>query len=226
MNASSVSPAAVLARTGLYRKLADAEFTGCGESALASTFSADDSGQATRCGLMDLTPLARTGFRGNNAAAHLQAAGYPVPEKANMAAVVAQGETVLRLSQREFWVLGSLADDGASLTVLNAAARPDSGCYPLFCMDSHGWLLLSGELRAAVMAKLCGVDMRESAFPAGSIAQTSVARINAIIASHEVNGVPVFSILCDSGYVAYLWDVLLDAMQEFGGTPVGSSALK
>jgi len=229
MTMPSFSPAAALARTGLYRKQlampATAQFIACGEGAIAGAYHGDEQAQARRCGLVDLTPLARTGFRGNNAAAHLQNAGWPVPAQPNQLAQTAAGELVLRLSQREFWVLGALADAGAAIDVLNAAPRPDTACYPLFCRDSHAWLLLSGEHCAAVMAKLCGVDLRVAAFAEGSIAQTSVARINAIIASHRVNGVPAFSILCDSGYLSYLWDVLLDAMDEFGGAPVGTQSL-
>lgn len=233
MTLSTLSPAASLARTGLYRKQlalqAQTQFLACGEGAIAGTYQAGEQAQARRCGLLDLTPLARTGLRGNNAAAQLQNNGWPVPAQPNQLAQTAAGELVLRLSPREFWVLGALADNGAAIDVLNdalnAAERPDAGCYPLFCRDSHAWLLLTGEHCAAVMAKLCGVDLRASAFAEGSIAQTSVARINAIIASHTVNGVAAFSILCDSGYLSYLWDVLLDAMDEFGGAPVGIQSL-
>lgn len=230
MNTSEFLPQHALARTSLYRKqqgINGAEFMPCGEGAVVSRFHSDSSikKQFSRCALTDLTALARTGFRGQNAAAHLSSAGFSIAEKPNQFSTGPQGELVLRLSLREFWVLGGLADQGQSISALNAAPRPDSACYPLFCRDSHGWLLLSGEHCAAVMAKLCGVDLRSSAFPPGSIAQTSVARINAIIVSHGVNGVPAFSLLCDIGYLPYLWDVLLDAMDEFGGKPVGYADL-
>ena len=75
------------------------------------------------------------------------------------------------------------------------------------------------------MAKVCGVDLREDTFPRGSIAQTSAARINVIVIHHEVNGIPCFSILCDSAAAEYLWECLLDAMQEFGGEVIGVGAL-
>lgn len=223
---TSMTPAAAAARSTLYPKLSDAEFAPCADGSIAAGFGADDSAQATRCGLMDLTPLTRTGFRGAQAAAHLAASGFPLAEQPNQASVTGAGELVLRLSQREFWVLGSLQDMGERITGLVAAACPDSGCYPLFCQDSHGWFTLTGDAGSAVMAKLCAVDMRDEFFPPLSIAQTSVARINAIVVKHSINGVPTFSLLFDSGYVSYMWDVLLDAMQEFGGAAVGCSALR
>jgi sarcosine oxidase subunit gamma len=91
--------------------------------------------------------------------------------------------------------------------------------------DSHAWLLLSGQESAAVMAKLCGVDLRPESFPAGSVAQTSAARINVIIANLPQAELPCLHILCDRASAHYLWGALLDAMEEFAGQPVGLDAL-
>ena len=224
MTDTMVTPGDTLARSGLYRKIADAEFLSTPESAIAASYSADDSEQARNCGLCDLTPVIRTGWRGKTVAEHLQSLGYPVPENPNQALTKDSGETLVRLSRTEFWVLGSLQDMGTAVT--EAARQPSLGsdCYPLFCQDSHAWLMLSGDHCAGVMAKLCGVDMRAQSFPPGSVAQTSVARINAIVVHHQVAGTDVFSLLFDAGYHAYLWDVLQDAMAEFSGAPVGVRA--
>jgi len=221
----SVNPQEALARTGLYRKIRDAEFIACGDGAVASGFTADDSEQVKKCALLDVTAVTHSGWRGKAAADHLQSLALPVPEKPDQALSAESGETVLRLSNSEFWLLGGINDLGKAASELLAQPVPDSNCYPLFCQDSHAWLMLSGTCCADVMAKLCGVDMRSAAFPPGSIAQTSVARINAIVVSHEVNGLPVFSLLFDSGYHAYMWDVMLDAIGEFAGAAAGVSAL-
>lgn len=181
--------------------------------------------RASHCGLTDLTLLARTGFRGARAEAHLTACGFPVPEKPNQAAVTPDGELVLRLAPREFWVLGSLKDMGRKVTELTTMPVSDGRCYPLYCQDSHGWLVLSGDTGARVMAKLCAIDMSDGAFPELSVAQTSVARVNTVVVRHSINSIPAFSLLFDSGYVPYMWEVMLDAMDEFGGAPVGISAL-
>ena len=66
------------------------------------------------------------------------------------------------------------------------------------------------------MAKLCGVDLRDEAFPCGAIAQTSMARVNVVVIHHVLGGEDSFSILCDSAGVEYLWRSLQDALLEFG----------
>jgi sarcosine oxidase subunit gamma len=38
--------------------------------------------------------------------------------------------------------------------------------------------------------------------------------------------VPAFHVLADSASAEYLWGCLLDAMAEFGGTPVGWAAVR
>ncbi len=121
---------------------------------------------------------------------------------------------MLRLSSTEYWLLGSLTKlpglDACDSNCLNATPN---ACYPLFCMDSHGWLMLTGEHVSGVMAKLGGVDLREEAFPVGSIAQTSLARINGIIVHQEINGLTEYSILCDNASIDYVWTALIDAVR-------------
>ena len=63
---------------------------------------------------------------------------------------------------------------------------------------------VAGEQRAEVMAKLCGVDLSEAAFPLGSVAQTQAARVSVIVAAHQnENGQPVFSIFVDQSLARY-----------------------
>ena len=185
----------------------------------------DDASMTGRCGLIDLTVLERCGFRGQQAAAHLLALNLPVPAQANQAAVSDHGETVLRLSAREFWVLSAAEDDTQRLHALSQQPLPTQDCYSLYCQHSHAWLMLTGDHRAAVMAKLCAVDMRSEAFAIGCIAQTSAARSNVIVVHHPWGQHTVFSLLCDITSAEYLYGALLDAMKEFDGGPVGLESL-
>ena len=221
---TTVTPESFNKRSFVYRKLAGATFTDVADSALATDFY-NGSSQAEKAGLVDLSVLARSGYRGLNAAQHLEAIGLPVPAKPNQASVSDNGELVLRLSQKEYWVLAALADQGAGVEQISLRGLPQSDCYSLYCQDSHAWFALTGAHLPEIMAKVCGVDLREDSFPLGSIAQTSAARINVIVVNHQVNGIPCFSILCDSAAAEYLWDSLLDAMQEFGGEAIGTAAL-
>ena len=66
------------------------------------------------------------------------------------------------------------------------------------------------------MAKLCGVDLSEAAFPLGSLAQTQAARVLVIIAAHQdQHELPVFSIFGDQSLARYLWEAIEDAMGEW-----------
>mgnify|MGYP006175524821 CR=1 FL=1 len=145
-----------------------------------------DQSALQHCALMDLTTLPRVGFRGAHSAEYLQARGFSVPQLPNRALLQADGSQVVRLSQTEYLLLGSLADNGRRIADEEARWTPDQVAnYLLPRRDSHAWLQLSGATISQVMAKLCGVDLRSAAFPVGSVAQTSVARVNGIIVNTD-----------------------------------------
>lgn len=77
-----------------------------------------------------------------------------------------------------------------------------------------------------MFAKLSAVDLRTLAFENHSIAQTSVAKSNAIIIRDDQGDVPTYHLLGDSASAGYMWDCLLDAMAEWKGRPVGLNALQ
>lgn len=203
-------------RSLLYRKLGGASFTEVGDGATVSNFDSDPD-KVRRCGLLDLSLHPRVAYRGRNTSALLEAAGLPVPISPNQAKIGPRGELVLRLGQNEFWVLADPTEDGASVDVVKKIDLPETACYQLYCQDSHAWLALTGAHLPEIMAKICGVDLRDEAFALGAIAQTSVARVNVIVVHHEVNAIPCFLLLCDSAAVEYFWECLLDASAEFGG---------
>lgn len=133
---------------------------------------------------------------------------------------------VARLSQTEYLLLGSLADRGERIAAEEAGWQlSDQGNYLLPRQDSHAWLQLSGRHAAEVMAKVCGVDLRAEAFPVGAVAQTSAARINVIVTNAATGELPRFQILFDRASLEYFHGAMLDAMDEFGGQPVGLEAL-
>lgn len=170
------------------------------------------------CALTDLTALARVGFRGADSAAYLQQRGYRLPTQPNQAVRQHDGSWVARLSQAEYLLLGSLADDGARVAGVEAEWVQDAQRnYLLPRQDSHAWLQLSGVHGSAVMAKLCGVDLHTGAFPVGAVAQTSVARINMIVLNVGSDERPALQLLFDRASLAYVCEAVLDAMGEFGG---------
>jgi sarcosine oxidase subunit gamma len=166
-----------------------------------------------RLRLQDLSLARREGLRGAGAREWLMAQGHTLPAAPNQ--IVANGESgwVMSLSHREFWLLQP--DNQASLG-RPASEEVTAGIWPLYCQHSHAWLQLIGEPRAEVMAKLCGVDLSEAAFPLGSVAQTQAARVSVIIAAHQSNdGQPAFSIFADQSLARYLCEAIEDAMGEW-----------
>jgi sarcosine oxidase subunit gamma len=207
----------------------DAVLLDIGHTMLVSHYR--DTENLGECGLADFTNLPRLGARGKAAAGYLAAAGLRLPETPNRLILAASGETLLRLSQSEYLLLGSPADKGARVRALETAfpRTGENGLYFLPRQDSHAWFRLAGPRRFEVMAKLCGVDLRPAAFARDGVAQTSVARINAIVANDGATGDggqnSAFHLLFDRPSAPYLWDVLLDAMREFGGQPLGFRTL-
>ncbi|RRW40624.1 sarcosine oxidase [Pseudomonas luteola] len=214
-------------RSPLATRQGNAPLTLFGNKPFAAHYGAtDEVSQLNRCGIIDLTNLARVGFRGVQTADYLIARGYVLPEAPNTATVQVSGEQVVRLSQTEYLLLGSIADAGERVAREESSWQlSEQANYLLPRQDSHAWLALTGEHIAQIMAKVCGVDLRASVFAPGDVAQTSIARVNGIVINASTDEIACFYLLCDRPSAHYLWGALLDAMQEFEGQPVGINAL-
>ena len=163
--------------------------------------------------LQDLSLAHREGVRGAGAREWLLSQGHKLPDAPNQ--IVASGESgfVMSLSHREFWLLEPDSEASIDRPASEAVAE---GVWPLYCQHSHAWLQLAGEPRAEVMAKLCGVDLSDAAFPMGSVAQTQAARVSVVVAAHQNdNDQPAFSIFVDQSLARYLWEAIEDAMAEW-----------
>lgn len=220
----SVTPEQFHRRSFVYPRLlaAGAEFTDVGDAAVAAAFP----GRPTPpLGLADLSPLPRTGVKGSRALAWMKTQGWPVPEANNSAVATADGDLVLRLGDRELLVLASPAGDGEAVRALETAI-PGDGAWHVPRRDSHCAFALQGEADVACLQKLCGVDLRPARFPAGTVAQTSVARLNAVVCRAPDDRARTFHLLADSASALWLWDVLVDAMAELDGGPIGVGQLE
>lgn len=174
--------------------------------------------------LTDLSPFARTGFKGADTPDWLTRQGLSIPEVPNRAVVQADGAVLARLSAGEFLLLGRPGDEVGLVGRLDAAWswQADAGlCFPLPRQDSHAWFHLRGARVAEMMSKLCGVDLRPQAFADGAVAQTSVARLNGIVIRQGDD----LHLLADSASAEYLWACVVDAMAEFGGSVAGANHL-
>lgn len=178
--------------------------------------------------LADLSPLPRAGYKGRDTGAWLVGQGLALGAGTNRVYADASGLRLARLSDGEVLLLGGLDGDGSALDRLAGAWTPEAGlCFAVPRRDSHAWFVLVGPEVATMLAKLCAVDLRSGKFPEDGIAQTSLAKMSAILVRRSLGGVPAFDILADSASAAYLWDCLIDAMAEFAGAGViGLEALR
>ncbi len=184
-----------------------------------------EANRAKNLGLADLTTFPRCGIKAGHDGQYLRTQGYNLPGGANLAALQSSGSLLLRLSDTEFWLLSDLQQQ-AKVFAADLVDLPAT-CYDLPRLHSHCWLALSGDMAPDVLAKLCAVDLRCSAFAVNHIAQTSLARVNVIIVRTDTaSGAPRFYLLSDISSCEYLWHCLLDAMQEFSGTTIGLNALQ
>lgn len=223
---STETPIRSVTRRSFVRRSLDALGASWGEAAGDCVAALSIPGQhpAAAVVLRDFSPLVRTGFKGAETPAWLDARGVACPAVHNQAVVLSDGTLVARLSPGEFLLLAGPGGESATVASLNADWSIDNAglCFQVPRRDSHAWFRLSGAKTPEMFAKLCAVDLRPHKFADLAIAQTSLARLSAIIIRDDRAGTePAFHVLADSASAVYLWDVLTDAMAEYGGAVGG-----
>ena len=228
-----VEPTVYPRRSPLHRELAalGAEFEELAGAACASHCGSDADAEIARAralGLCDLSVLPRRGFKGWNAVDWAGKNGAEVGPVNNRAYPQSDGTLLARLADSEIMILGDLSGRAAVAEKLAAAwseARPE-GVYPVPRADANCWFAVTGTHAAAMFAKLCGVDLRATRFASADVAQTLVARLNAIVVRDDFGATPVYHLLTDFASARYMFTCLLDAMAEFDGAAVGVAALR
>jgi len=219
-------------RSFVYRVLeqAGAHFAEVNGAAVAKGFgSAEADLEAARSmGLADLSPLARTGFKGVGALDWARRQGVVIGDANNAAVRQPEGGLAARLADTEILITDSFDGTGAlpnRLESLWSAANPP-GSWLVNRQAANFWFMVTGLHAARMLANLCAVDLRPAKFPPGAVAQTPVARTNCIVIRDDLGDVPGWHLLGDSASGEYQWGCLADAMAEFGGRPVGLDALR
>jgi sarcosine oxidase subunit gamma len=216
----------------IYRILRDAgaEFEVLADAAVAMRYAGggDEVALARRMGLADLSPLSRTGFKGRDTPDWLVTQHVAIPDEPGLARRQGDDALVLRLSADEHVIVSDLHARTELPARLEASWQLSTGrmCYHMPRAESYCWFAITGEYAAAMLAKVCGIDLRVDKFDEGRITQTSLARINAVIVRNDLDTMPAFYVLADSASADYLWPCLVDAMQEFEGGIVGLAALR
>jgi sarcosine oxidase, subunit gamma len=229
---TDLAPASLSRRSFLYRELASlgARFEAVNGMAAPVDFGDPDAELAAtrKLALADCSALARTGYKGPRALHWLRGQGVAVGEEDNRAYGQPDGALAARLAPTEALILGSLSGAPGLCARLDGtwSIGLRSGAYRVPRADTNCWLRIAGAEAPAMFAKLCAIDLRPHKFADGAIAQTSVAKLSAIVIRADLGGVPAFHLLSDSASAGFLWSSLTDAMTEFAGRPVGLDALR
>ena len=214
----------------------NASFSAIGGSCLVESYSCkagikNEITQSQSLAICDLTTLPRTGFKGSGALAWLHDQGFDLPVRPNLAIPRPNGSLIAKLSDQEVLILSDIFSLSTDVINLDNKSLEDHSelsrrTYVLPRGDSHCWLAVIGSKASEMFSKICAVDLRTHKFSSGSIAQTSLAKVNSIIIRNDLGNTPCFYILSDISSTEFLWDCILDAMQEYQGTPVGVLALQ
>jgi heterotetrameric sarcosine oxidase gamma subunit len=86
-------------------------------------------------------------------------------------------------------------------------------------------LLLLGKDALQVLPKICALDFSDQQFPNLHAAQTSLAKVRALIIRADVNQTPAYALIIDRSLALYVWKVVFDAMREFGGVALSHDSL-
>ena len=229
---TDLAPTSLPRRSFLYRELGKlgARFEAVNGMAAPIDFGDPDGelAAARRLALADCTALPRTGYKGPRALHWLRGQGVAVGEEDNRAFEQPDGALAARLAPSEALILGALSGAPGLCARLDGtwSIGLRSGAYRVPRADTNCWFRVTGAEAPPMFAKLCGIDLRPHKFPDRSIAQTSVAKLSAIVIRADLGGVPAFHLLTDSASAAFMWSSLSDAMAEFPGRPVGLAALR
>ena len=229
-----MDPGSLPYRSPVYRRLQElnAKFAEVNAHAVAINIGepAEQIAAARRMALGDLSGIARFGIKGSASSGWLSDQGLEVPVENNRAQKQSDEILLAKLAPGEFLILGDLDTQSQNVDRLlgawkNDANRPvDAQGFIVPRQHSQIWFRISGRESAATLAKLCAVDLRASTFDNYQVAQTSVARLNAIVIRDDIADVHAFHLLADSASAGYWWDCLLDAGAEHDLRVVGLSA--
>jgi heterotetrameric sarcosine oxidase gamma subunit len=113
------------------------------------------------------------------------------------------------------WTLFGAPGTGGRLWDLAAAALSpaESGVFDV--THARAAMRTTGPETAALLAKVCAIDLAEDITPDGAAFRSSVAKVVTDVVRDDRGGQPSYLLHCDRALGGYLFDALLDAGAEF-----------
>lgn len=171
--------------------------------------SFESEGDVRDLAMADVSCFAKAGLKGPRAAGWLAERGIPVPARAN----TWTGDLVARLAETEFFLEGDAACE-----------VPDNvhGVYPVLRQDAA--IALAGKRVNDVLLETCSFDFA-AIDTQETLVMTSMAAVPVLVIPQRREGLPLTRIWTDPTFAPYLWQTLLEIVQDLGGGPAGLSSL-
>ena len=182
----------------------------------------------TRAGITEQGHLAKLRLQEDDVSTTLHILGTPIPVGGASRVSLAAGGIdmmlqVARLSPGEAWITGP----AGSQTPMRRSIETLGGSATVFDVTStFSSFGLVGPRAEFVLSALTELDMRDSAMPDGSCAQTMLAGIYGLVVRSDLGTVPAYSIFFGREYGLYMWDVVTEAGRACDTAMIGSEALE
>ncbi len=235
MNDSVISPTQYPRRSFQYRKFDEPEITWSERNNYAVVSSITDPKEeinfANNLALSDLSYIQRIGFKGFGTCDWLIKNNIQIPANINTSFNDSNGCVIARLGSNDILILDNIKHETNVPSTLEDTWHQDFTQSTEACgfimprQESHACFSISGIFTPDMFSKLCAIDLRTNKFGNNMVAQTSLARISAIIIRNDLNALTNYLVLVESASAEYCWDCVLEAMQEFNGQIIGHSAL-
>ncbi len=176
--------------------------------------------------LCDVSALPTLGVKGPAAADWLSAHGVAIPDETYDTQKLADGGLVARVASDEF-----LLQSGAECkTVPSLSDKLGSGQEGAILVErQEATLLLVGARAHEVFLQTCGVDLRE--VRPGRLTMTRVAGASCGILRFDREDMrryplwPHYQLWIDPTYAVYVWETLLEIVEQLEGHVVGAAAV-
>lgn len=191
-----------------------------------TTVEAEVAAARAGCGLADVTPHGNLHIEGEAAAEVLRAVYGQAPEAIGAGLSVNAGQ-LYRLRRDLFFLTTPPGGEAEALARISSATA-QTGAFVTVTDVSHALsdIRLLGPASAQVLAKVCGLDFRDAAFPHQTAKHSSLAKTRQLIIRRDFGPLPAYTFLGDASLAAYVWEVVMEAGREFGLAPVGVAALR
>lgn len=166
--------------------------------------------------ICDLSCLWRFGIKGPKAAETLTAKGITLPSQSNH--WVTHGETlVMRLGNSEYLLEDAIG--AQQCQQLKADLHSGNGTHLVLRNDAS--FILSGRRLDELLSQVCAIDLSGPKLDDNQLVMTSMAGVSVTVLRLESAGQTFLRLWCDGTFGVYLWETLLNIIEELGGGPVG-----